>query len=223
MNNDSKTCKHCGVKIPKNRKFCSKSCAAKHNNRGVNRWKSKPSTTRIKESTGYCEDCGIQIDYSQLSDGKYYKRKFCQECLHKQLSQNGKKSVKRRIKTENQNDWSAIDDMTKQEVLEKSGGHTWTMKCTITRHARKTYKKASSPQSCKVCGYDKHIHVSHIKAIKDFSMDTKIGEINNIDNLVGLCPNHHWEFDHGLLNLGELNEQNRQESRCSGRSSTSHS
>jgi hypothetical protein len=23
--------------------------------------------------------------------------------------------------------------------------------------------------------------------------------VNSLDNLVGLCPNCHWEFDHGLL------------------------
>jgi predicted restriction endonuclease len=26
-------------------------------------------------------------------------------------------------------------------------------------------------------------------------------EINHIDNLVGLCPTHHWEFDAGLIDL----------------------
>jgi predicted HNH restriction endonuclease len=25
--------------------------------------------------------------------------------------------------------------------------------------------------------------------------------VNALDNLVGLCPNCHWEFDHGLLQL----------------------
>jgi predicted restriction endonuclease len=25
--------------------------------------------------------------------------------------------------------------------------------------------------------------------------------VNSLDNLVGLCPNHHWEFDHGLPQL----------------------
>lgn len=24
-------------------------------------------------------------------------------------------------------------------------------------------------------------------------------EINDINNLIGLCPNHHWELDHNLL------------------------
>ena len=30
---------------------------------------------------------------------------------------------------------------------------------------------------------------------------TTIEEINNINNLIGLCPNHHWEYDNGLLEL----------------------
>jgi predicted restriction endonuclease len=25
--------------------------------------------------------------------------------------------------------------------------------------------------------------------------------VNSLDNLLGLCPNCHWEFDHGLLRL----------------------
>ena len=31
--------------------------------------------------------------------------------------------------------------------------------------------------------------------------DAKIEEINNIDNLVALCPTCHWELDHGYLVL----------------------
>lgn len=33
------------------------------------------------------------------------------------------------------------------------------------------------------------------KATSDFDDDVLIKEINNINNLIGLCPNHHWEFD----------------------------
>ena len=50
-------------------------------------------------------------------------------------------------------------------------------------------------------GYDKHYEVCHIKAVSDFSEDTPITVINHIDNLVALCPNHHWEFDNGLLDI----------------------
>ena len=29
----------------------------------------------------------------------------------------------------------------------------------------------------------------------------KIKVVNDLSNLVNLCPNHHWELDHGMLNL----------------------
>lgn len=32
----------------------------------------------------------------------------------------------------------------------------------------------------------------------------KVGLINSLDNLVGLCPNHHWEFDNSHLEFTEF-------------------
>jgi len=37
--------------------------------------------------------------------------------------------------------------------------------------------------------------------VSDFPDAALIAEINDIANLVALCPNHHWEFDHGVLTL----------------------
>ena len=36
------------------------------------------------------------------------------------------------------------------------------------------------------------------KAVADFDDGTLVSEINN---LIALCPNHHWEYDNGLLEL----------------------
>jgi predicted restriction endonuclease len=58
-----------------------------------------------------------------------------------------------------------------------------------------------SVSGCEVCGYNTHVEVCHIKSVSSFSDDTLITEINSIDNLVGLCPNHHWEFDNGKIKL----------------------
>ena len=38
-------------------------------------------------------------------------------------------------------------------------------------------------------------------AVSDFDDSALISEINSKDNLIALCPNHHWEYDHGLLKL----------------------
>jgi predicted restriction endonuclease len=39
--------------------------------------------------------------------------------------------------------------------------------------------------------------------VKDFSGSTKIKEVNDPKNLIGLCPNHHVLLDKGLLDLDE--------------------
>lgn len=54
---------------------------------------------------------------------------------------------------------------------------------------------------CHNCGYDKHVELCHIKAIKEFAPQSKLKEVNSEDNVIQLCPNCHWEFDKGLLKL----------------------
>jgi len=200
-------CRNCGIMIivkvkqkpaeAKKKRFCSRSCAAKYNNRGVDRWQAKPSSTRTREPYGVCSVCGVTIEYTQTKDGRYYKKKYCDSCRVRPSTTEAslRKSHKTRVKKYGLNDWSNINEMTKQEVLDKCG-NTWTMKCNITRYARKTYRNANKPQKCKICGYNKHVNVCHIKGIGTFSMDSLVGEINALDNLIALCPNHHWEFDH---------------------------
>ena len=34
-----------------------------------------------------------------------------------------------------------------------------------------------------------------------FDKDTTLNEINDINNLMALCRNCHWEFDNGLISL----------------------
>jgi hypothetical protein len=50
--------------------------------------------------------------------------------------------------------------------------------------------------------YEKHhVEVCHIKSVSAFSDDDIIRDINSVENLVGLCPNHHWEFDNGKIDI----------------------
>lgn len=47
--------------------------------------------------------------------------------------------------------------------------------------------------------------VAHKISVSKFANSANIVvEINNIDNLIGLCPNHHWEYDHGFLDLADM-------------------
>lgn len=71
----------------------------------------------------------------------------------------------------------------------------------IQKTAREFFFKENKCPKCYVCGYDKHVEVAHIKSVSSFSDETLISEINSKDNLIGLCPNHHWEYDNGILDL----------------------
>lgn len=53
--------------------------------------------------------------------------------------------------------------------------------------------------ACQVCGYNKHIEICHRKQISEFPESTLLSEINDQQNLIALCRNHHWEFDHNQL------------------------
>ncbi len=53
--------------------------------------------------------------------------------------------------------------------------------------------------SCWVCGYNKHVEAAHKKDIGSFPLETKLSVVNAPSNLAALCPTHHWELDHGLL------------------------
>lgn len=54
---------------------------------------------------------------------------------------------------------------------------------------------------CANCGYDNHVELCHIKPISSFPDTATVREVNNIDNIIQLCPNCHWEFDNGKLHL----------------------
>jgi 5-methylcytosine-specific restriction endonuclease McrA len=65
----------------------------------------------------------------------------------------------------------------------------------IRNRARSKMQKLGF-KSCSKCGYSKHVEVCHIKPIAQFSLDALLSEVNHESNLIILCPNCHWEFDH---------------------------
>ncbi len=75
----------------------------------------------------------------------------------------------------------------------------------IRGNGRNVFYASNKLHCCAYCGYDKHIEICHIKDICEFDPQTLISIINDIDNLIALCPNHHWEFDHGLLTIEQIN------------------
>lgn len=118
----------------------------------------------------YCIKCGILI-----GEGTEYRKKYCEK------------------RNKNKIDWSIV---TLQEVEEK---RSYQIHSRIRALARKKALQYPRFQKCAECGYSNHIEICHIKAIKDFNKTASVEEINDLTNLIALCPNHHWEFDNGLL------------------------
>jgi len=78
----------------------------------------------------------------------------------------------------------------------------------IRINARRVMKDNNIEYCCKVCGYKTYVEVCHLKSIADFDLSTKIKDINSLDNLAYLCPNHHKELDRGLLPLSAVTGTN---------------
>lgn len=152
--------------------FCSKSCAATFNN------KKFPKRAMINT----CRECGIKIPSQDT---------FCKPCWNS--------SPDIIIKTKNKTGIKKINRVTMDRTI-------GSMLCIdslankysrIRDHARRMVKHRE--QICVVCGYDKHVECCHVKDISKFSETQLLSEVNADENLVLLCKNCHWEFDHDLM------------------------
>lgn len=90
-----------------------------------------------------------------------------------------------------------------ESIVPNAGHPSWNY-CKVRSYARSYFRKHNPKPSCQVCGYDKHVEVCHIKPISDFPLESLLSEVNSLDNLIGLCPNHHWELDNRLLDFPEF-------------------
>lgn len=69
----------------------------------------------------------------------------------------------------------------------------------IRNHARQMMN--GHVQVCAHCGWDHVVETCHIKPVANFPPTALLREINDLNNLIYLCPNCHWDLDHGLLTL----------------------
>ena len=100
-----------------------------------------------------------------------------------------------------------VSSKTKGELF--SCRKNWqSARTSIRKDAQKVFEQSGKPYRCAICGYDKHIEIAHIKAVSEFDDSALLTEINHPDNLIALCPNHHWEFDNNLLKLNIVGEWN---------------
>ena len=78
---------------------------------------------------------------------------------------------------------------------------------TETQQDYRLRQKTKQIKECQFCGYSKRVEVCHIKPISSFDKDTPIDTINDMSNLLILCPNCHWELDNKYRDIDgqELN------------------
>lgn len=132
---------------------------------------------KFKNRPGYneCPICG---------NFKYYTSKLCANCQNKQRQQNIKHKTLGYF-VENKNYLSS--------------------KCTeIRKDAKRTLIESNIEKVCAYCKnheYDEILEVHHLKGILEYDLDTTINEINALENLVWLCPNHHAMLEKGLITL----------------------
>jgi hypothetical protein len=179
--------KACDVRV---KKFCNRSCSAKFNNKGKNRWLHITGDC----SRGFCANCGEEIKYKRQKGGSYSPRQFCEDCL---TTERSKILVKRHGKND-----LVLEERTKGDLRAAEPNSHWC-RSRITQAARRVYKNSGKSKICAVCGFPHGIQVCHKRPIADFPDNALIKEINHPDNLIGLCPNHHWMLDHGLLELDD--------------------
>jgi len=120
----------------------------------------------------YCKECGANIPRAT----RFVRRTKCDDC------------------SKNNVDWTQV---TYGETKAK---RNYQVHSRIRDLARATYKKSEKPLACEECGYDTHVVIHHKKAIGEHEDSTTITEINDMENLMCLCPNHHWEIHNGCFN-----------------------
>lgn len=170
-------CKFCDTAIPLNGRRPADVRQTQFCNRScATSYNNKFSQKRIAKKR-FCEDCAAPLNR---------RGKYCLTCLTKRRKANGAK----------QGNFDPLT-YTKGELYKTCGSAEY-VRAIITKRARTVYKESGRPRICP-CGYAKHVDICHIRGISDFPDSATIAEINSIYNLIGLCKNHHWEFDHKLL------------------------
>jgi predicted restriction endonuclease len=150
-----------------------------------------------------CKSCGcvIKVDDNQKVS-EVRKKQFCNQSCNATFNNKirYRETEPKKEKNVRPERYSYFEGVTKKNYLDTKGIY-YKFRAEIRKHAQWIYQKNNGNNTCKVCGYNKHIQVCHIKSVSSFNDDNLITDINSFDNLIGLCPNHHWEYDNGYLVL----------------------
>lgn len=158
-------------------KFCNTACSRKYQSENVKpdkeiRIKLSRKKFDDKRVRSICKECGAGL--------KGYQVDLCKNC--------------RKSKTMSLTDSKTIGEMYRNGY----GRHAYQ---NVRNHAQRRADFFGMEKKCPACGYTIHVELCHIKSIGSFPKSATLGEVNKRENLVYLCPTHHWEFDNGILDL----------------------
>jgi hypothetical protein len=225
-------CKFCGKRIEvkenervcfiRKREFCNNSCTQHYRWSRTERTPKPPKEKMVNPETGksirpnrmvralerynqnplMCQHCGAKIEATEeRPPSKIKGHKYCTPtCFENAMRKRWAKG-------------SA--DFDPSTVAEKALVHTVIFKMkkdidkkSIWRFARRTYESKYSSQTCENCGENQVPgDIAHVDAIDSFSPETQVFVINQIRNLICLCPNCHRRFDLGLLEKAGIKEK----------------
>lgn len=104
---------------------------------------------------------------------------YCQDCYIKQLIN--------------------IDELTIDSCTYSCSQQQSNRYVRIRDRAKRLYSLQAI--SCEICNYSNAVQICHIISISKWPKDTLIKTVNARNNIIFLCPNHHWELDHNILKL----------------------
>ncbi len=178
-------CKICGKEFEN--KSMGGHVVSAHTDLNYKKWDSK----RKKDLIIICLNCGKEVKTKDIKR----KRKFCCKLCFLTFYNNKKTKKEIIVKKE----IILLSKSSKKEVFDRN--KNWqSARSSIRRNAQKIFETSGKEKKCSVCGYKNHVEICHIKSVSSFNDDSLIEEINHIDNLIALCPNHHWEFDNDKHN-----------------------
>lgn len=176
-------------------KYCGHSCAAIINNISVSRNKGGKNTISEFSDSLFLSILSSHKEWLSLCLAFGYKRAGA---YNKVLIRSRAKKLGVIVNFRK----NPINKMDKGGILSLS--KSWQSgRDAIRKDAAKSFTSSGKSRDCIICGYSIHTDVAHLRPVSDFPKSAFLGEMNTADNLVALCPNHHWEFDHGVLDISE--------------------
>lgn len=221
----TKFCEYCGKEFQvtgreKRKKYCSKECS--NNSKCTKEFRISESGEREYKNTYKCELCGKEYTFWHP---RYYKRRFCDDCLSKHKSE----IYTNRINTicgycgkelevipsrfySNKYCYCDSKCMAQHYTQIYSGENSPTWKGGVNKHYKGNWLyqaklcRERDNNCCQICGktYEENenhnMDVHHIRKYRLFE-DPK--EANKLENLISLCHSCH-SFIHSNYNIEKL-------------------